>query len=342
MLLAAFPAAMRYAGPREAIFHALVRKNYGITQPDRRPRPRRRRQATTAPTKRRRSSTASRPEELGVTPLKFEPTFYCRACDALASARTCPHDPASRLELSGTQGARDPARRAATCRASSRGPRCRDPARALLRRGRRRAAGAGGADGRRVGLHRLVHRPLRAPARARSRRRCAGELGDERRVEILDGDEVRTYLSKGLGFSKEDRDTNIRRIGFVARLLARNGVGGDHAPRSRPTPRCATRCASSRAGRRAVRRGVRAGATRRAGRARREGPLQEGARRRDRPLHGRLRSVRAARQARGGRARDQEPVEESLGAILARWRSGGCSRPCRSRRPRERAACRSS
>lgn len=44
-------------------------------------------------------------------------------------------------------------------------------------------------------------------------------------VEILDGDEVRTNLSKGLGFSKEDRDTNIRRIGFVSRLLARNGVG---------------------------------------------------------------------------------------------------------------------
>jgi adenylyl-sulfate kinase len=43
-------------------------------------------------------------------------------------------------------------------------------------------------------------------------------------VEILDGDEVRTNLSKGLGFSKEDRDTNIRRIGFVANLLSRNGV----------------------------------------------------------------------------------------------------------------------
>jgi sulfate adenylyltransferase/3'-phosphoadenosine 5'-phosphosulfate synthase len=44
-----------------------------------------------------------------------------------------------------------------------------------------------------------------------------------RRTEVLDGDEVRTNLSKGLGFSKEDRDTNIRRIGYVARLLARNG-----------------------------------------------------------------------------------------------------------------------
>jgi adenylylsulfate kinase len=45
-----------------------------------------------------------------------------------------------------------------------------------------------------------------------------------RKVEILDGDVIRTNLSKGLGFSKEDRDTNIRRIGFVANLLSRNGV----------------------------------------------------------------------------------------------------------------------
>ena len=43
-------------------------------------------------------------------------------------------------------------------------------------------------------------------------------------VEVLDGDEIRTNLSKGLGFSKEDRDTNIRRIGYVCRLLSRNGV----------------------------------------------------------------------------------------------------------------------
>ena len=45
-----------------------------------------------------------------------------------------------------------------------------------------------------------------------------------KRVEVLDGDEVRENLSKGLGFSREDRDTNVRRIGFVANLLARNGV----------------------------------------------------------------------------------------------------------------------
>lgn len=46
----------------------------------------------------------------------------------------------------------------------------------------------------------------------------------DRLVEVLDGDAIRKNLSKGLGFSREDRDTNIRRIGFVANLLSRNGV----------------------------------------------------------------------------------------------------------------------
>jgi adenylylsulfate kinase len=53
----------------------------------------------------------------------------------------------------------------------------------------------------------------------------ARELGERGlAVETLDGDEVRENLSRGLGFSKQDRDANVRRIGFVARLLARNGV----------------------------------------------------------------------------------------------------------------------
>ena len=43
-------------------------------------------------------------------------------------------------------------------------------------------------------------------------------------VEVLDGDEMRTHLSKGLGFSKEDRDTNVRRIGYVAKLVSRSGA----------------------------------------------------------------------------------------------------------------------
>ena len=56
-------------------------------------------------------------------------------------------------------------------------------------------------------------------------RALSGQLeATGRRVETLDGDEVRENLSRGLGFSQEDRDTNVRRIGFVARLLARNRV----------------------------------------------------------------------------------------------------------------------
>src|SRR5712691_12334792 len=55
--------------------------------------------------------------------------------------------------------------------------------------------------------------------------RLQQELAERgRRAEVLDGDEVRTNLSQGLGFSTEDRDTNIRRIGYVCNLLARNGV----------------------------------------------------------------------------------------------------------------------
>src|SRR6185436_12029244 len=53
----------------------------------------------------------------------------------------------------------------------------------------------------------------------------AGRLREEgRRVEVLDGDEIREFISAGLGFSREDRHTNVQRIGFLAELLARNGV----------------------------------------------------------------------------------------------------------------------
>lgn len=51
-----------------------------------------------------------------------------------------------------------------------------------------------------------------------------GQLAGRRSVELLDGDEVRSQLSKGLGYTREDRDTNVHRIGYVARLLARHGV----------------------------------------------------------------------------------------------------------------------
>ena len=50
------------------------------------------------------------------------------------------------------------------------------------------------------------------------------QLGARRSVEVLDGDEIRLYLSQGLGYSREDRDVNVHRIAYVARLLAKHGV----------------------------------------------------------------------------------------------------------------------
>ena len=154
-----------------------------------------------------------------------------------------------------------------------------------------------------------------------------------RQVTVLDGDVVRTHLSKGLGFSREDRDTNILRIGFVAAEIVRHG-GVVLAPRCRPY-RATRNEVRGDGGRRPLHRGLRRHAAGGVRAARRQGHVRQGAPRRDEGLHRHRRSLRGAAPLPRSRStpwRDRSTRTPrgcwrccANGGICARSRDGACA-----------------
>jgi sulfate adenylyltransferase len=100
VVLAAFPGAMRYAGARETLVHALVRKNYGCTHFIV-GREYAGIESAFTPTTVDQVFRAFAPDELGIVPLFFDETFYCRRCETVTSPKTCPHGSQDRVGLSG-------------------------------------------------------------------------------------------------------------------------------------------------------------------------------------------------------------------------------------------------
>jgi len=216
MVLALLPLAMRMAGPREALWHALIRRNFGANHlivgrdhaspgKDSKGRP------FYGPYD-AQELVEQHAEELGVKPLPFSELLYIPEEDRYEQASQVPAGRRT-VTLSGTEVREEYLRRGRAL------PRwfTRPEVAAIL--------GKAHPPRHQQGFC-LWFTGLSGSGKSTTAEILAIQLLEHgRQVTILDGDVVRTHLSKGLGFSKDDRDTNIRRIGFVAAEIARHGGG---------------------------------------------------------------------------------------------------------------------
>lgn len=213
-LLALTPLAMRMAGPREALWHALVRRNYGanhfIVGRDHASPGRDSKGEPFYPPYEAQQLLQTHGAELGVTPLTFSEMLYLPDEERYEEESRVPAGRAA-VAVSGTDV------RTQYLDAGRALPEwlTRPEVAAILSEAHPPRAQQGFC---------VWFTGLSGAGKTTTADLLAVKLLEEgRRVTVLDGDVVRTHLSKGLGFSKDDRDTNIRRIGFVASEIVRHG-----------------------------------------------------------------------------------------------------------------------
>lgn len=214
MMLALLPLAMRMAGPREALWHAIIRRNYGANHfivgrdhasPGRDSEGRPFYQPYEA-----QRLLAEHQGELGVTPLPFSEMLYLPDEDRYEEAARIP-DGKRTVAVSGTEVKTEYLDRGR-------------PLPGWLTRPEVAAILAGAHPPRDRQGFCVWFTGLSGAGKTTTADILAVNLLERgRQVTVLDGDVVRTHLSKGLGFGKEDRDTNIRRIGYVAAEIVRHG-----------------------------------------------------------------------------------------------------------------------
>ncbi len=222
VILGVLPFKMRYAGPREAILHALIRKNYGCTHfivgrdhagvgnyyP---------------PFAAQEIFDQFKQNEIDMEILKFSEVVFCQKCVDHQFVNGCKHEPESKISFSGTKLRESIKNR-------------QQPPDYVIRPAVYGLLSTSGNS-----LVDSMYKSTSGQAKKgfvlwltglsqAGKTTLADEIfkilkGRNLRVERLDGDIVRENLTADLGFSKEDRDENIRRVGFVAKLLSRGGVG---------------------------------------------------------------------------------------------------------------------